>query len=158
MIEHDRHTIGRTWRCWWRKGERTWRMRVIIGIKTLLKGLQLLGIKQILLAKGFFLECKKKSSWAHLRCSTSRYTPTVGRPILKCHRFLPTCRLLLLPETIRNGQERRDFADFAFSAVFGNEAAVDRSTFMRLYPHFALHPDKEPKHGFCPEWGIDPTI
>lgn len=36
-------------------------------------------------------------------------------------------------------QERRAFADFAFSAVFGNEAAVDRSTFIRLYPHFALH-------------------
>lgn len=35
-------------------------------------------------------------------------------------------------------KERRVFADFAFSAVFGNEAAVDRSTFMRLYPHFAL--------------------
>lgn len=35
-------------------------------------------------------------------------------------------------------EDRRDFADFAFNAVFGSEAAVDRSTFMRLYPHFAL--------------------
>lgn len=44
--------------------------------------------------------------------------------------------LQFAPKTL---QERRAFADFAFSAVFGNEAAVDRSTFIRLYPHFALH-------------------
>ncbi|CAJ1351083.1 unnamed protein product [Effrenium voratum] len=35
-------------------------------------------------------------------------------------------------------QDRRDFAHFAFSAVFGAEASVDRGTFARLFPHFAL--------------------
>lgn len=35
-------------------------------------------------------------------------------------------------------KERREFAQFAFTAVFGNEAAAERSMFLRLYPHFAL--------------------
>lgn len=44
------------------------------------------------------------------------------------------------PET-----QRKDFADFAFSAVFGSEAAaVGRAEFVRLFPHFALMlPDLE---------------
>eukprot|EP00931_Biecheleriopsis_adriatica_P114947 TRINITY_DN90812_c0_g1_i1.p1 TRINITY_DN90812_c0_g1~~TRINITY_DN90812_c0_g1_i1.p1 ORF type:complete len:358 (+),score=82.85 TRINITY_DN90812_c0_g1_i1:1-1074(+) len=36
-------------------------------------------------------------------------------------------------------EDRKDFADFAFSATFGSEeAAVDRASFVRLFPHFAL--------------------
>ncbi|CAE7870793.1 GLN1 [Symbiodinium microadriaticum] len=35
-------------------------------------------------------------------------------------------------------KDRRDFADFAFAAVFGSAADVDRGTFARLFPHFAL--------------------
>ena len=35
-------------------------------------------------------------------------------------------------------KDRRDFADFAFAAVFGSAGDVDRATFARLFPHFAL--------------------
>ncbi|CAE7215595.1 GLN1 [Symbiodinium pilosum] len=35
-------------------------------------------------------------------------------------------------------QDRRGFADFAFASVFGSAADVDRATFVRLFPHFAL--------------------
>ena len=90
-------------------------------------------------------------------CSSEMQHQPRYSDILQTNFELPYRSLLSLKCT-RNGQERRDFADFAFSAVFGNEAAVDRSTFMRLYPHFALHPDSRSVGfvWFCPEMGHKP--